>query len=212
MTRRPTLLALVLGVAALSATATLSPRAQTTSPPARASVQDALLQPFDFAFAKDTPLSEVAATLGKSLGIHVVLDRAAMNRLDVLPDDTVQLELKGVRLKTGLRLLLDQLDMTFRVEPEDNLLVLTDATGAGDAVDRVLSEVESLHHDVHALQDAVDDVRGAMGLDEGDRERLRKPTIIEEMPQENEAAPKAKPPADKPAPRPRTAPEVRKPA
>jgi hypothetical protein len=209
MERRRSVLALGLGVLLTIGLAVLSLRAQPPAGPvvptpggnagAPVSVQDALTRPFDFPFAKETRIDEVAASLSKALNAPVVLDRAAMDRADVRPDDTVQLELKGVRLKTGLRLLLDQLDMTYRVEPEDNLLVFTDAIGAGDPVHRVLTEIEALHRDVHSLQDAVNEMRKALGLTE-EGEKLRKPTIIEEVSPSDAAKPKArpKPPAEAP--------------
>jgi hypothetical protein len=210
MERRRTFLALALGVLATTGLAGLSLRAQSRegaeAPGARpggsagapVSVQDALTRPFDFPFAKETRIEEVAAQLSKALHAPVVLDRAAMDRADVRPDDTVQLELKGVRLKTGLRLLLDQLDMTYRVEAEDNLLVFTDARGAGDPVNKVLSEIEALHRDVHSLQDAVDDLRKGLGLGE-EGEKLRKPTIIEEVPPGGEPKKgRTRPPAEVP--------------
>jgi hypothetical protein len=210
MVSRRSFLALTVGVLATVGLAALSLRAQppagTVVVPAPGaavpvSVQDALTRPFDFTFAKETRIDEVATSLSKALNAPVVLDRAAMDRADVRPDDTVQLELKGVRLKTGLRLLLDQLDMTYRVEPEDNLLVFTDATGAADPVHRVLTEIEALHRDVHSLQDAVDEMRKALGLTE-EGEKLRKPTIIEEVPPGDAANPKPKarpkPPAETP--------------
>jgi hypothetical protein len=210
MSGRTRLLAVGLGAVALTATAALIP----AQPPAdrkledptrksavSASVQDALTRPFDFPFGKATKIEDVAAELSKAIRAPVVLDRAAMSRLDVRPDDTVQLELHGVRLKTGLRLLLDQLEMTYRVEPEDNLLILTDATGAADQLSRVLSEIEAVHHDVHALQESVDGVRAALGLNATEGEKLRKPTIIEEMPPGGEVRPRPKPPAESPTPR-----------
>lgn len=121
-----------------------------------ATVEEALLRPARIPFAQPTPLSEVVAFLRELLKAPVVLDRAAMARLDITENDTVQLELDGVRLKTALPLLLDQLAMTYRVEPEDNLLVLTDPEGANDRIDRILVEIERLHDDVHDLQDTVD--------------------------------------------------------
>ncbi len=119
-------------------------------------VEEALLRPARIAFAEPTPLSEVVVFLRELLKAPVVLDRAAMARLEITEDDTVQLELDGVRLKTALPLLLDQVGMTYRVEPEDNLLVLTDREGANDRIDRILVEIERLHDDVHDLQDTVD--------------------------------------------------------
>src|SRR5205823_5802410 len=97
------------------------------------------------------------------------------------------------------KLLLDQVGLTYRVVAEDNLLVLTDRQGADDPVNRVLSELKELHRDVHDVQDALDEVRTALGLDD-DGPKVRKPTIIEEMPAD-QPAPKG--PAASPSPRPR---------
>ncbi len=122
------------------------------------SVQDALLRPLDLPFAQETTLEEVRQYLGKALGAQVVLDRGALDRLDLAADDTVQIDLKGVRLKVGLALLLDQVGMAFRVEPEDNLLILTDPQGSDDANKRMQAELKSLHRELHDLQDSVDDL------------------------------------------------------
>jgi hypothetical protein len=147
------------------------------------SVQDALQRPFAFSFAEPTSLGDVCEFLRRTLKAPVVLDLAALNRQEVKPEDTVQLQLEGVRLKTGLKLLLDQVNLTYQVIPEDNLLVLTDTKGSTDPIDHILSEVKALHRDVHDLQDAVDDIHWMLGGDEGeDGARMRKPTIIEEVP------------------------------
>jgi hypothetical protein len=144
------------------------------------SVQDALLLPFDFPFDKPTPLQEVARHLAATLHAPVVIDRAAIDRQGLKEDDDVQLRLGGVRLKTGLKLLLDQLDLTYHVVPEDNLLIITDAVGSENPIDGVATQLKSLHRDLHAVQDAVDDLRAALGAgDTGGR--MRKPTIIEEI-------------------------------
>jgi hypothetical protein len=145
------------------------------------SIQDALLQPFHFPFAKPTPLDEVARHLSRALHAPVVVDRAAIERLGLKADDEVQLELDGVRLKTGLKLLLDQLDMTFKVVPEDNLLIFTDPKGSDDPSDRILVEMKALHRDFHDMQDALDEIRSSLGTDEDGGPKMRKPTIIEEL-------------------------------
>jgi hypothetical protein len=146
------------------------------------SLQDALLRPYRFPFARPTPLFEVCAHLKQTLKSAVVLDLAALDRQDVEPDDPVQLELEGVRLKTGLKLLLDQVGLTYRIVAEDNLMIITDSEGSDDPIDRILSQLQALHRDLHALQDDVDELRE---LVEGDRPagRVRKPTIIEELPE-----------------------------
>lgn len=131
------------------------------------SIQDALLRPLDLPFAEETTLDEVRQHLARALGVQVVLDRSALDRLELAPDDTVQFDLKGVRLKVGLKLMLDQVGMTFKVLPEDNLLVLTDPEGSEDPAQRALSEIQSLHREIHDLQDSVDDLRDLVEEDLG---------------------------------------------
>ena len=136
-------------------------------PASSVSVQDALLRPIDLPFGEETTLEEVRQYLGKALGGPVVLDRAALDRLELTPEDTVQLDLKGVRLKVGLKLVLDQVGLSYRVVPEDNLLILTDAEGSDDPSERALAEIKALHREIHDLQDAVDDLRDLVEDDLG---------------------------------------------
>jgi hypothetical protein len=151
-------------------------------------VEEILLRPCRLPFEVDTSLNDVAAFLGKTLHAPVVIDRAALERQGLTEDSTVKLALDGVRLKTALQLLLDQLGLTYRVVAEDNLLVVTDPQGADDRVGRILAELESLHRDVHDLQDAVDGLYQDGGPG-GDGPALRAPAIIEEVPEEEKPAP-----------------------
>jgi hypothetical protein len=186
-----------------------APRAIESKPeaataPTKVSLQDALHLPYAFAFGKPTTLSEVSRRLSADLGGPVVLDLAALERLELKPDDTVELELKGVRLKTGLKLLLDQQQLTYRIIPEDNLLILTDKAGADDPLDKVWTELSHLHRDVHDIQDVMEDLRELSGMSgEMDAEggaRLRKPTIVEEMPEAPGGAPGLNAEEPKPGP------------
>ncbi|MFO0890820.1 MAG: hypothetical protein U0790_16950 [Isosphaeraceae bacterium] len=163
---------------------------QNQQSPAR-SVQEALLKPFRFAFRDPVSLTDLAGRLRQELGAPVVLDLAALDRLELKPEETVSLDLDGVRLKTGLKLLLDQVGLTYRVVPEDNLLILTDKEGADDPLDRLAAEVRELHRDVHEVQDAVDELLDQLNPT-GDGPRVRKPTIIEELPDGPEAKPREK--------------------
>ena len=70
-------------------------------------------------------------------------------------------------MKTGLKLLLDQVGLTYRVVAEDNLLIITDKEGSEDPADLILSELRALHRDLHAVQDAVDEIRDVLGDDAG---------------------------------------------
>jgi hypothetical protein len=171
---------------------------------AAGSISDALVKPYHFRFGRPASLTDVARRLSADLGAPVVLDLAALGRLDLKPEDTVKLELQGVRLKTGLKLLLDQVGLTYRFVPEDNLLILTDKEGSEDPIDRVMAELHELHRDVHDIQDSLDEVRDLAGLQGGEGARVRKPTIIEEVPEGQDAHPKpgtGPPPAPVPDPR-----------
>jgi hypothetical protein len=152
-------------------------------------LQDALLRPYRFPFSRPTPLNQVCAHLQQTLKAPVVLDLAALDRQTVEPEDPVQLELDGVRLKTGLKLLLDQVGLTFHIVAEDNLLIITDKEGSEDPADRIWSELHALHRDLHDLQDAVDELRTLVGGEKGEGPRVHKPTIIEEMPEDVGAKP-----------------------
>jgi len=165
------------------------------------SVQDALVRPFHLPFGTPTRLDEVCRHLRRALHAPVVLDLAALERQNVRPDDTVELELDGVRLMTGLKLLLDQVGLTYRVVPEDNLLILTDQQGSDDPLKQVQAEIHKLHVEMHDVRDALDQVIAAMGLD-AEGAKLRQPTIIEEMPQ-GPIQEKVEPEPTTPAPRPR---------
>lgn len=145
------------------------------------SILDLLERPFPFRYGSPTRIDMVRSQLQKALKVPVVLDRAAMDRQDVRADDTVELELEGVRLRTGLKLLLSQVGLTYRVIAEDNLLLLTDEEGADDPLRRIFAEIKALHRDLHEVRDSVDEIRASLGLDEG--ARMRKPTIIEEQPE-----------------------------
>lgn len=151
--------------------------------PAAVTLQDALLRPYHFPFSCPTSLAQVCAQLKETLKAPVVLDLAALDRKSAKPDDTVQLELDGVRLKTGLKLLLDQVGLTFRVVAEDNLMIITDQEGSEDPAERIWAELRALHRDLHAVQDAVDELADYVGVEGGGGPRVRQPTIIEEMPE-----------------------------
>jgi hypothetical protein len=149
---------------------------------------EALLRPYRFPFARPTSLEQVCGHLRETLKGAVVLDLAALDRKSVDPDDPVQLDLDGVRLKTGLKLLLDQVGLTYRLVAEDNLIIITDQEGSEDSADRIWAELRALHRDLHAVQDAVDDLGDVLGV-EGGGPRVRKPTIIEDIPENNPEKP-----------------------
>jgi len=156
-------------------------------------LQEALLRPYRFPFSQPTPLAEVCVHLRDTLKGQVVLDLAALDRKSVEPETMVQLALDGVRLKTGLKLLLDQVGLTYQIIAEDNLMIITDQEGSEDPADKIWAELRALHRDLHAVQDAVDDLTDLLGGEGTEGPRVRKPTIIEEMPDNGGKRPGAGP-------------------
>jgi hypothetical protein len=92
-----------------------------------------------------------------------------------------------------LKLLLDQVGLTYHVVAEDNLMIITDEEGSEDPADRIWAELRALHRDLHAVQDAVDDLGDYLGVQGGEGPHVRKPTIIEEMPENHGERPKIRP-------------------
>lgn len=148
----------------------------------RIPVEQRLLQPFEFHFEQETTLDALAKALRQQLDAPVVLDLAALKRLEITPASTVKLDLQGVRLKTGLKLLLDQAQLTYKVVAEDNLLILTDAEGAEEPTARLFAELKGLRGDLAKLQKDFDQLNSSIVPVEDLGPALRKPTIIEEMP------------------------------
>lgn len=171
-------------------------------------IADAMLQPMRLPFGEGKSLEDVAAHLRRELRANVVLDLAALDRHELKPTDRVRIDLEGVRLKTGLKLLLDQVGLTTRVLPEDNLLIITDKSEEAEPIHQVLEEVRALHRDLHAVQDEVRDIRDMLSVpvEEEPGAKARNPTIIEEMPAEgdksrpkdDEAKKKERPPRSRP--------------
>ena len=162
-----------------------------TDPPS-STIEHAMGQAYRLPFGKPTSLEVVRAHLMKTLNAPVVLDLAALERQGLTAEDTVQLELDRVRLKTSLQLLLDQVGLTYRIVASDNLLVITDKEGSDDPLAKIWAEIRELHRDIHELQDSVDDLTDLLAPEGGDF-RMHRPTIIEEIPGPREPGEKTEP-------------------
>ena len=118
-----------------------------------------------------------------------MLDLAALDRKSVEPETPVQLELDGVRLKTGLKLLLDQVGLTYQVIAEDNLMIITDQEGSEDPADRIWAELRAFIATCTPCKTPSTISSDFLGVEGGEGARVRKPTIIEEMPENGEERP-----------------------
>ena len=161
--------------------------------PAKPTVEVALVSPLSLPFAEGVSLEDLAKYLSTAVKAPVVLDLAALKRLEISPESVVKLNVEGIRLKTGLKLLLDQVEMSYRVVPEDNLLILTDAEGAEDSSSRILAELKTIRQDIAGLKTTLDTLNVQFVPVDEEAPAIRKPTIIEEMPDANAPAPRSRP-------------------
>lgn len=83
----------------------------------------------------NTPLSEVAETIGRQHGIKVVLDTQALEAAGITPDLPVTRKLEGVPLGTALWLLLGDLHLSYVVR--DDVLHITTPAEAESLITRV---------------------------------------------------------------------------
>lgn len=71
----------------------------------------------------DTPLSEVIEYLKDLHQIEIQLDKKALEELGVAPDTPITKNLKGISLRSALRLMLGEMDLTYLVT--DEVLLIT---------------------------------------------------------------------------------------
>jgi hypothetical protein len=71
----------------------------------------------------DTPLEDVVDTLKDMHAIEIQLDQRAMDDVGIGSDAPITADMKGISLRSGLRLILGQLDLTFVIQ--DEVLLIT---------------------------------------------------------------------------------------
>ena len=101
------------------------PARQRARPPrhGRPTPQLVLAQPADFTLL-NTPLDDVVKSLADKHKVNLRLDQKALADVGLGADTPVTLQLHGVRLESGLRLLLGQIDLTFMTD-KDGILITT---------------------------------------------------------------------------------------
>lgn len=105
-------------------------RAQEALPapaPGEAAIQQALAEKTEFDFV-DQPLAEVVANLKQQHAIEIQLDTRAMEDAGLGSDTPITRKIKDISLRSVLRLVLGELDMTYVVR--DGFLLLTTKTEA----------------------------------------------------------------------------------
>jgi hypothetical protein len=96
----------------------------------------------------DTPLEEVANVLQNEYGIPIAVHVRALEQIGLGPDEPVTISLHNISLRAGLRLMLQQLGLTYIIrnevlmittpeEAESNLIVCVyDVSGLADDTDQ----------------------------------------------------------------------------
>lgn len=110
--------------------APLAGRAQEALPlptPGKAAIRQALAEKTELDFV-DQPLAEVVESLKQQHAIEIQLDRRAMEDAGLGSDTPITGRLKDISLRSVLRLVLGELDMTYVVR--DGFLLLTTKTEA----------------------------------------------------------------------------------
>ena len=98
-------------------------------------IESKLHKPVVFDFT-DSTLSDVVDFLRDFTGVNIVLDKPALEEQGISDDTTVNMKLAGVSLKAALRLILDQIDLTYLIK-DDVILITSTARVTGELQTRV---------------------------------------------------------------------------
>ncbi len=90
--------------------------------PAEKKIHDALKSPTNLEFV-ETPLSDVIDYLKEYHGIEIQLDNSALTDVGIGSDTAVTKNLKGITLKSALKLMLRELKLTYVIQ--DEVLLIT---------------------------------------------------------------------------------------
>ncbi len=102
---------------------------------AEAKILKALDEPTEMDFVA-TPLKDVIEALKIRHGIEIQLDTKALTEASITPDTEVTKQLKGISLKSALRLMLQDLELNFIIDHEV-LLITTEAKAKEKVVTKV---------------------------------------------------------------------------
>ena len=65
-----------------------------------------------------TPLSQAMATMSKQMNIPIVIDDKALEEENITPDEPITLTVPAVSFRSGLKLILEPLQLTYVIEDE----------------------------------------------------------------------------------------------
>lgn len=100
-----------------------------------------LRQPMDFEF-ENKPLSEIADSLSKQVGVDFIIDQSELSDWGSLPEHTMTVRSRGGSLHTGLMLLLEPYDLSYSIG--EGFVRITSAEAAEDELATVVYDVTRL--------------------------------------------------------------------
>jgi hypothetical protein len=125
-------------------------------------IEKALVETTSLEFV-DTPLQDVVDFLKNKHAVQIVLDKKAMDDVGLSTDTPITMHLGGVTLRSGLKLMLRELDLTWIIDnevllittPEEaNSRLTTEMYDVGDLV-TCRDENNELWEDYHTLIDVI---------------------------------------------------------
>jgi hypothetical protein len=130
----------------------------------------ALQTPIAMPFAEETPLEDVikhikSSTASKDLpdGLPVYIHPIGLQEAEKTVTSPVRFAVEGVPLATSLKLMLEQLELTYRVHPDGFVIIDAQESPRSQAVDptlQILDELRALRSEVKQLRTQVSMLRG----------------------------------------------------
>lgn len=93
-------------------------------------IREKLTRPVSLEF-RDTQFQEVIEFIQQYTNVNIVLNRPAMEEVGITAESPVSIHLAEIKLEAALRLLLQQLNMTFLIR--DDVLMITTQTAANES-------------------------------------------------------------------------------
>jgi len=146
-------------------------------------IATALNEPTSFSFS-EAKLTEVAAELGKQLKINILVDRLALEELGVTPDSPVSISLKDVKLKSALKFILRDLNLTYIIR--DEVLWITSQDACEASLDNRIYWFEGTGFTHESINDCVSLIHTTIAPNTW--EALGGPSSISSMPKNSRPA------------------------
>ena len=129
--------------------------------PQERKIAEELKKPTQLEFI-ETPLQDVIDYLKNYHGIEIQLDKKALDQANVGTDTPITKNLKGISLRSALRLMLKELDLTYVIQ--DEVLLITTPENADSRLITKVYPVADLVLPVSSMMSGMGGGMGGMGM------------------------------------------------